>query len=224
MKAQFETFKSGLAKFALEYQKEFSQNPALRTHFTKMCTKIGVDPLVCTNLLHLFLHLFILFFSASKGFWTEMLGIGDFYYELAVQIVEICFSMRAETGGLLEMNFLISKLKKMRGNQSEITEEDVERSIKTLEPLGSGYEIIKLNTQTFVQSVPRELSQDQSNLLRKASERGGRVNYDGFSTSWTRERFENTVNALLADGLIWVDSKTRNMLPDYWIASFSVSL
>lgn len=153
-----------------------------------------------------------------------MLGIGDFYYELAVQIVEICFSMRAETGGLLEMNFLISKLKKMRGNKSEITEEDVERSIKTLEPLGSGYEIIKLNTRTFVQSVPRELSQDQSNLLRKASERGGKINYEAFFAVWTTERFENTVSALLAEGLVWVDSKTGNMEPDYWIASFSVTL
>ena len=153
-----------------------------------------------------------------------MLGIGDFYYELAVQIVEICFSMRAETGGLLEMNFLISKLKNMRGNQAEITEEDVERSIQTLEPLGSGYEIIKLNTRTFVQSVPRELSQDQSNLLRKASERGGRINFEVFSSTWTMERFDNTVNALLSEGLVWVDSKTSNMQPDYWIASFSVSL
>lgn len=220
---QFETFKSGLAKFSRQYQKEISQNPALRTHFTKMCSKIGVDPLICKKCLG-FKYFSLSFVVASKGFWTEMLGIGDFYYELAVQIVEICFSMRAETGGLLEMNFLISKLKKMRGNKSEITEEDVERSINTLEPLGSGYEIIKLNTRTFVQSVPRELSQDQSNLLRKASERGGKINYEAFSTVWTTERFENTVSALLAEGLVWVDSKTRNMEPDYWIASFSVSL
>ena len=54
-----------------------------------------------------------------------MLGIGDFYYELAVKIVEICYSSRAETGGLLEMNILISKLKKIRGTSkpSEIITE-----------------------------------------------------------------------------------------------------
>ena len=153
-----------------------------------------------------------------------MLGIGDFYYELAVQIVEICFSMRAETGGLLEMSFLISKLKRMRGNKLEITEEDVERSIRTLEPLGSGYKIIKLNTRTFVQSVPRELSHDQSNLLRQASEQGGKVSYEIFSATWSMERFESTVSALLSEGLVWVDSKTSNIRPDYWIASFTVSL
>lgn len=155
-----------------------------------------------------------------------MLGIGDFYYELAVQIVEICFSMRAETGGLLEMSVLISKLKKMRGSSAEITEEDVERSIRTLEPLGSGYEIIKMNTRTFVQSVPREFSQDQANLLKKAAERGGRVNFQVFSSTeaWTKERFDNTVESLLSEGLIWVDAKTHSGEADYWIASFSVSL
>lgn len=47
LKSQFETFKTGLAKFARQYQREISQNPALRAHFTKMCSKIGVDPLVC---------------------------------------------------------------------------------------------------------------------------------------------------------------------------------
>ena len=141
---------------------------------------------------HSYMHI------ASKGFWTEILGIGDFYYELAVQIIEICFSMRAETGGLLEMNLLISKLKVMRGNKSEITVEDVERSIRTLEPLGSGYEIIKLNTRTNIQTVPREFSQDQS--------------------------FETTVMSLLSEGLIWVDTKTKSGKCDYWIASFSSCL
>lgn len=37
-----------------------------------MCASIGVDPL-----------------TSGKGFWS-VLGIGDFYYELAVQIVEVC--------------------------------------------------------------------------------------------------------------------------------------
>jgi ESCRT-II complex subunit VPS22 len=37
--------------------------------FQEMCASIGVDPL-----------------ASSKGFWSEMLGFGDFYYELAVQV------------------------------------------------------------------------------------------------------------------------------------------
>jgi len=36
---------------------------------------------------------------ASKGFWAEMLGVGDFYYELGVQIVEVCLATSHRNGG-----------------------------------------------------------------------------------------------------------------------------
>ena len=45
------------------------------TTYQDMCASIGVDPL-----------------ASSKGFWSEMLGVGDFYYELGVQIVEVCMA------------------------------------------------------------------------------------------------------------------------------------
>jgi ESCRT-II complex subunit VPS22 len=44
-----------------------------------MCKEIGVDPL-----------------SSKKGFWDEVLGVGDFYYELAVR--EVIYNM------LLDLN------------------------------------------------------------------------------------------------------------------------
>jgi hypothetical protein len=28
--------------------------------------------------------------AANKGFWGELLGVGDFYYELGIEIIEIC--------------------------------------------------------------------------------------------------------------------------------------
>ena len=37
-------------------------------------------------------------FLASKGFWAEMLGVGDFYYELGVQIVEVCMATNHRSG------------------------------------------------------------------------------------------------------------------------------
>lgn len=36
---------------------------------------------------------------AGKGFWSEMLGVGDFYYELGVQIVEVCIATSHRNGG-----------------------------------------------------------------------------------------------------------------------------
>lgn len=41
--------------------------------------------------------------ASNKGFWAEVLGVGDFYYELAVQIVEICLSTRSVNGGLMAL-------------------------------------------------------------------------------------------------------------------------
>ena len=43
-----------------------------------MCKEIGVDPLACN-------HRLIKIFLANKGFWVDKLGVGDFYYELAVR-------------------------------------------------------------------------------------------------------------------------------------------
>lgn len=44
-----------------------------------MCKEIGVDPLSCKyNVLNDYP-------LANKGFWVDVLGVGDFYYELAVK-------------------------------------------------------------------------------------------------------------------------------------------
>lgn len=44
---------------------DIKKNAEFRKHFQEMCATIGVDPL-----------------ASSKGFWSEMLGVGDYYYEL----------------------------------------------------------------------------------------------------------------------------------------------
>ena len=48
---------------------DITRDPAFRAQFHAMCSAAGVDPL-----------------ASNKGFWAEMLGFGDFYYELGVQI------------------------------------------------------------------------------------------------------------------------------------------
>lgn len=46
-------------------QSDIKKNPIFRAQFHEMCAKVGVDPL-----------------ASNKGVWAELLGIGDFYYEL----------------------------------------------------------------------------------------------------------------------------------------------
>ena len=66
-----------------------------------MCASIGVDPL-----------------ASGKGFWSEMLGVGDFYYELGVQIVEVAMASSHRTGGLMELGELRQKLIMARGKSA----------------------------------------------------------------------------------------------------------
>lgn len=53
-------------------------------------------------------------FLASKGFWAEKLGVGDFYYELAVQIVEVCMSTNHINGGVMTIEELRNRLLRSR--------------------------------------------------------------------------------------------------------------
>lgn len=53
-------------------------------------------------------------FTANKGFWAELLGVGDFYYELGIQIIDACLSTRDQNGGLLEIGELKLRVERMR--------------------------------------------------------------------------------------------------------------
>jgi len=92
-----DTFKESLTRFAEEHKTEISSDPQFRRHFHTMCTRIGVDPL-----------------NSQKGFWAEYLGFGDFYYELAVQITEICISTRPLNGGVISLSDLLEHLRSKR--------------------------------------------------------------------------------------------------------------
>lgn len=66
-----------------------------------MCNAIGVDPLAASNVKG----------KSKKGlaeggsFWTQILGgdVNDFYFEVAVRVVELCRETRAENGGLISV-------------------------------------------------------------------------------------------------------------------------
>lgn len=132
-------------------------------------------------------------FLASKGFWAAKLGVGDFYYELAVQIVEVCLSTNHINGGLITVDDLRNRLMRSRSRtrQDPISQyvrsntpqmltacfsDDVIRAVKKLKVLGHGFELIALAGGRFlVQSVPGELSMDDARILQLAEETGGYV-------------------------------------------------
>jgi len=109
--------------------------------------------------------------TANKGFWADLLGVGDFYYELGIQIIEACIVSRINDGGLTELSEIMRRVQVMRGSnnkqqqQQQISEDDIVRAIKTLKPLSGGYEVLPIGDRKLVRSVPKELDKDQSALL-----------------------------------------------------------
>lgn len=146
---QLATFKTHLEGFAAKHRNDINRDPEFRRAFAKMTKAIGVDPL-----------------ASSKGFWGELLGVSDFYYEAGVQIVDICLSTRALNGGLISLTELTQRLTRMRGGAAAaaaaggagaaapsagagrkheaISVDDVQRTIAKLSVLGGGYRIITL--------------------------------------------------------------------------------
>ena len=76
LSGQLEQFRSNLETFAAEHKQEIRRDPEFRRRFQEMCANIGVDPL-----------------ASGKGFWSNMLDIGDFYYELGMRCSLFCLCL-----------------------------------------------------------------------------------------------------------------------------------
>jgi len=112
LQTQLSVFQSLLHTFALEHASTIKSNPTFRAEFARMCNAIGVDPLAGSNN------------RSAKGkgkeggsWWAQMLGgdVNDFYFELAVRVVEVCRVTRGENGGLIEVREVRERVQKGRG-------------------------------------------------------------------------------------------------------------
>ncbi|KAI3660828.1 hypothetical protein MP638_001877 [Amoeboaphelidium occidentale] len=192
MKNQMIIFKQNLEDFAKKYKKEIRNNPEFRYHFQKMCTSVGIDPL-----------------ASSKGYWSELLGIGDFYFELGIRIVEICILTRDSNGGLLDLEELKQILKAK--TQSDFSEDDIQRSIEALKPLGKGLKIVSMGSIKMVQSVAKELSTDKNSLLELSQKYNGKLNalIVKDALSWDAYRIQKCFDELVKDGFCWIDTQAE---------------
>lgn len=123
LETQLAVFRSLLQQFAQTHAKDIRSNPTFRAQFARMCAAIGVDPLASSS-------------GGSGGkdgggggagssIWAQLLGrsVNDFYFELAVRVVEVCGETRGENGGLIELRKVRERI--MRGRMEgapEITE------------------------------------------------------------------------------------------------------
>ncbi|KAJ3190314.1 ESCRT-II subunit protein snf8 [Gaertneriomyces sp. JEL0708] len=203
LKAQLETFKDSLQTFAQKYRKDIKRDPVFRMHFQRMCATVGIDPL-----------------ASNKGFWSELLGVGDFYYNLGIQIAEICIATRERNGGLIDIEELKRRLENIRGpHAQDISEDDITRSIKSLQPLGSGFEVLTIGPRTVIQSIPRELNNDFNSILTLAQS-AGYVTAKAVQAKlgWDEGRALRLLEDLLKEGICWIDAQAEPA--EYWVVGF----
>lgn len=204
LEKQMANFTEKLQKFSFDYKDKIKKDPVFRTQFTQMCASLGVDPL-----------------ASSKSAWGSMTGVGDFYYELAVQAIEICMATRAQNGGLMSLDELYSKLVTSRGpHKDKISKDDLIQALKNLKVLGSGFSLIKTGKRYLVQSIPSDMSEDPGKILSLAEEQNGVISIDILVTveGWARERAENVLTKMLHSSQAWLDTDQYGNTK-YWFPS-----
>lgn len=96
-----------------------------------------------------------------------------------------------------------------------MSEDDVQRAVKSLSPLGSGFSIISIAGKLFIRSVPKELNTDQSTVLEVLQLlRNVTVSLLRVNLNWDKARAVTVIEDLLADSLVWVDLQCPE--PEYW--------
>uniref|UniRef100_A0A0E0IMQ0 KIB1-4 beta-propeller domain-containing protein n=2 Tax=Oryza TaxID=4527 RepID=A0A0E0IMQ0_ORYNI len=197
MKEQLATFRTQLEEFARKHKNDIRKNPLFRQQFHEMCAKVGVDPL-----------------ASNKGAWAELLGIGDFYYELGVQIVDICIATRATNGGLIDLLDLRKLLcQKRKADLGSLTSDDCLRAI-----------IISVGKKKLVRSVPTELNKDHNGILELAQAEGFvTVEQVERKFSWSTGRAIDVLETLLKEGLAMIDDGHRDGKRRYWFPCVTLS-
>nr|CCA19108.1 vacuolar sorting protein SNF8 putative [Albugo laibachii Nc14] len=192
--SQLSLFRINLQEFAQRYKHDIKRDPEFRKHFQIMCARIGVDPL-----------------ASNKGFWSEMLSFGEFYYEVAVQIIEVCIITRPKNGGLIAMTDLLRFLHIKRGHKHQrISIDDIRRAINKVRILGEGFRLIGMEDNTMILTVPTELSSDHLAMLEIAQTTGGMINMSLIrkELNWDEKRSMIALTLLQREGMTWIDEQT----------------
>ena len=214
LQTQLSVFQSLLHNFALQHADTIKSNPSFRAEFARMCNAIGVDPLAGNNVKGK---------AAGKGWWGQVVGggVNDFYFQVAVRVVEVCRASRGENGGLIAVEECRTRVSKGRrlGGELDVSDDDVLQAVRSLAPLGSGFSVVTVGNKQMIRSIPKELNTDQSTVL-EAIQVLGYVTCSMLEDNlgWEQARAETVIIDLLGDSLVWVDVQAPEKM--YWSPAF----
>lgn len=221
LQSQMATFQAALRTFANKHRAKILSDPVFRKHFADMCNQVGVDPLGS---------------GGRKGLW-DFLGVGDWTFTLAVQVVDVCLASRERNGGLMEMDEVIKGVTRLRrgddrrsqaqalatarpgqvtqrktaSEEGAVTASDVERAIKALAPLGCGYSVLTVGSSKLVRSVAAEFDVDSLTILECAASMGKGYITISMLQSWTaRQQTSRPRNATAATQGGWPAKRAEN--------------
>lgn len=218
LQSQMATFQAALRTFANKHRAKILSDPVFRKHFADMCNQVGVDPLGS---------------GGRKGLW-DFLGVGDWTFTLAVQVVDVCLASRERNGGLMEMDEVIKGVTRLRqGDESKsqagalatarqgqmigkktakdegaVTASDIERAIRALAPLGCGYAVLTVGSSKLVRSIAAEFDVDSLALLECATSIGKGYVTISLLQNWTAQQSAQPSNAATLQG--WPAKRAEN--------------
>ena len=74
------------------------------------------------------------------------MGLGDYYFQLAVSVVQIAITTRSVNGGLIPLAEIIERLRNSKFSQAyaKVSEDDVKKAVTKLSILGNGYKLYEV--------------------------------------------------------------------------------
>ena len=199
-----EVFRAQLEAFAAAHGDAIRKDAAFRARFGGMCAKMGIDPL-----------------ASSKGAWAAV--VGSFYFELGVQIVTLAIATRELNGGLLNLDELLTKLKRVRARTAatksvDVSVDDVLTAVERLSVLGGGLRVAEMGARRVLVSVPLELSTDSTTVLDFAAKHNAKASVAALrkELKWDEERAKRALTDVASEGMAWFDKPAE----EYWFVVF----
>lgn len=207
--AQLSVYQSALINFASEHEDTIKNNPDFRSNFTQMCYLIGVDPLD------------LLLFLSSK-----LKKKDNFYLGLAVRIVEMCHETRDLNGGLMSLKELRSRFQDSLNVPTEVSDDDIVKSMAVLDTLGKGFEVLEINRKKWIKFTgaagTHGISNDHKKVYELCEFTGGYVTHQLLRDNygWDSVRLKSVLDDMILNGFLWIDGQGHRGEWQFWEPSW----
>jgi ESCRT-II complex subunit VPS22 len=188
-----------LKELAKKHESLIRRDPLVRIKFKQLADSLGIDLL-----------------ESNANMFSKALGIGEYYYDLCVKIVEICIREKPYVGDMIPLTLVLKEMKRLKPNDN-IQEQDIRMALEKVRVLGSGYDLIGLGdsiNNVYIRITPEDINADVMTLLRLANEKAAenpmapiltREDLTAPPRCWNPPRADKALRDAMSAGLCWVE-------------------